>query len=463
MSARSDKLKTELLLNNAAAIEKYTPAFVRPDVRLRFIQTVADVGNQHQANLRQSLASLPFFIQRRLTKWILNLKVRQAVCEFVREEKSLSSTERQSALRRTRVSAVGRFALMLYERNLLKTFSFAFVSCAIAITFLITFFATSQLSPRLMSKQSDTTFAAKAGPAQSNSNVNLPNLPESKEVWLVETQQDFERYSNGLRVVTTYQTTNRARKFQLYERNLEKPSTDFQDKPIGILYHSSESDLVAFVPKNTGSIQAITQDTLTYVQRNKLYNYFIDRFGQVYRIVSDDQVAFHAGRSVWSNEKGIMLELNESFIGVSFETRSGDNSEGHLTEAQLIAGRLLTGLLRSIHKIEDANCVTHGLASVNPDNMIIAYHHDWLKGFPFASIGLTDKYEQPPPSIAELGFMYDSNTINLLGGKPLPGLSKANEVFKNLAAKQNTTPDNLRTILRERYLTILKQYRSAND
>ena len=63
-----------------------------------------------------------------------------------------------------------------------------------------------------------------------------------------------------------------------------------------------------------------------------------------------------------------------------------------LTEAQVLAGRLLTQVLRSRYRIDDANCTAHGLVSVNPSSGRIAFHHDWARGFPFEAMGLSDKY-----------------------------------------------------------------------
>jgi hypothetical protein len=461
MSADSQRLKNKLLINNAEVIAKLIPAFKNPAVRLRFIQSVSDLGSQHEENIRNNLANYPKPLRKFVLRWVFNLKVQSTIHEFLQNDPALSAQEKKQLLSKARVSAFGRFILRQYEKQQLRLFLLSLIACCILCSFAIGFGAIS-LGRYLISVKRANQLAANKRVQQQNGNTNLPDLPGSSEkVWLVEKQNENERYSNGLRILTTNQTTNRPRKFQIYDRNLEKPVTDFIDKPIGILYHSTESDLVDFVPTNTESIEAVSKDTLNFIKNNKSYNYLIDRFGQVYRIVQDGDVAYHAGRSVWADERGIIVELNESFIGISFETRSADTNESQLTEAQLISGRLLTGMLRSRYNIADTNCVTHGLASVNPDNGVIAYHYDWLKGFPFKAVGLTDKYELPPPSIAELGFVYDGGTINILGGgvNVVPGLAKAAAAFKQRAVKENTTPENLRLILRERCVNIMKKMR----
>ena len=167
------------------------------------------------------------------------------------------------------------------------------------------------------------------------------------------------------------------------------------------------------------------------MQTHRSYNYVIDRFGQIFRIVRDDQAANHAGNSVWADQKGLYVGLNESFLGVCFETRSEANQEDEqLTEAQLLAGRLLTQVLRSRYNIDDANCVTHGLVSVNPQKMLIAYHHDWVRNFPFAAMGLSNKYEVPTVSISVYGCTYDDNVIGFAGGEIWSGAKNAEQEFK---------------------------------
>ena len=188
----------------------------------------------------------------------------------------------------------------------------------------------------------------------------------------------------------------------------------------------------------------------------------IDRFGQIYRIVRDGQAANHAGHSVWADKQGVYVGLNESFIGVCFETRS-DASVEQLTEAQLVAGRLLTQILRSRYQIDDADCVVHGLVSVNPDNMRICYHHDWVRNFPFAAMGLSDKYQVAPVAISEFGFTYDDDIIAQVGGAMWPGAVAALAEFDRRAAAANLKTDDLRKQMRERYRQQMELARKSRD
>jgi N-acetyl-anhydromuramyl-L-alanine amidase AmpD len=252
--------------------------------------------------------------------------------------------------------------------------------------------------------------------------------------------------------LTNYETTNHLRGYTVFNRERVVSGDAIRREPIGIVYHTSESHLMAFTPDNNDSIETHSRGLLEYVQKNQSYHYVIDRFGQIYRIVRDEHAANHAGNSVWANGQDIYVGLNESFIGVSFETNSQAGSlHEQLTEAQILSGRLLTQILRSRYQIEDANCVTHGLVSVNPQNMLIAFHHDWARNFPFEAMGISDKYKVAPASVSEFGFTYDDETVNKLGGTLWAGVKTAEEEFKRRVEDARSTPEAMRRILRERY------------
>jgi hypothetical protein len=125
--------------------------------------------------------------------------------------------------------------------------------------------------------------------------------------------------------------------------------------------------------------------------------------------------------------------------------------EERLTEAQLVSGRLLTQVLRSRYQIEDANCVTHGIVSVNPTNMLICFHHDWARGFPFEAMGLSDKYRVAPASVTEFGFTYDEEVLARLGGALWPGVAEAEAAFNQRAERASLNPEELRRRMREEY------------
>jgi hypothetical protein len=439
------------------AIEKVTPVLRRPEVRLRFINGVIAFADEFQRDLERSFRRFPRLKKGKLYRWLLSQSAVLGVSVMADRDQGLSVAERQLLKRQSRLPWYSKQLLLIARRErLLYSSGITAAILGLGLLFTVVFFATFRVNAYLAGRAPGRHVSA--GPAPQ-----IPDLPQSQQVWLVEKKDGFERYSNALRVVTSYETTSRPRQFQLVSHDLKQILPTMESAPKGILFHTSESNLVPFTPGNNTSITNISTYLLEYVRRNKSYNYLIDRFGQVYRIVPDNQVANHAGRSLWGDDQGLFIELNESFIGVCFEMRSGDAGREQLTEAQVISGRLLTGALRSLYQIPDADCTTHGLVSVNPDNMLIAYHSDWLTGFPFDALGLTDKAKVPPASLADIGFGYDAPTVELLGGKLTPGMTEALAQFNQTAAQLNLKPSELREQRRQLYLQHQERIRAGHD
>ena len=229
----------------------------------------------------------------------------------------------------------------------------------------------------------------------------------SATVWLVENSSESEVYSNGLRVDNRYTVSNHPRGYRAFPLAGAGGAVRRQD-PAGIVFHISESADAPFEPSRNRVLKKIGESLLDYVRRQRAYNFVIDRFGRVYRVVREGDAAFHAGHSIWADERWIYLNLNDSFLGVAFEGRSqADGRKPAITAAQVRAAADLTEMLRAKFAIPAGNCVTHAQVSVNPSNRRVGYHTDWKDGFPFEQVGLPDNYSQPLPSVALFGFVCD--------------------------------------------------------
>jgi len=271
-----------------------------------------------------------------------------------------------------------------------------------------------------------------------------------KEVWLVTEDADEELWSNGLRVVKTFETKGEPRRFFAFPRD-GAPPVPLGPKPAGIVYHASESDMAPFGAAFNRDILSTTRDLVGWLSRRRIYNYIIDRFGQVYRVVEDETVAIHAGVSIWGDEKNYYLNLNESFIGIAFESQWSRAEGDAITTAQIQAALSLTDLLRARYRIEDVNCVPHGLVSVNAGKKLIGYHRDWARNFPFGALGLVDNYQVPPPSITAFGFGYDEDLVSRLSGSLWPGVAAAERELAKRAESERVEIDVLRARLQRRY------------
>jgi hypothetical protein len=196
---------------------------------------------------------------------------------------------------------------------------------------------------------------------------------------------------------------------------------------------------------------------LQFLRREHSYHYLIDRYGRVYRVVEESDAANHAGFSVWSDNQGVYVNLNDSFIGVAFEGKM-EQREG-ITAAQVSAARQLTELIRTRYGIKPENCVTHAQVSVVPQNMRLANHMDWAQGFPWGSLNLPNNYRLPVPAVTAFGFEHDEVLTKASGGKDWPGLIEADKKLVADAAAQAATEYRHRGMLRHRYHEIITELR----
>jgi hypothetical protein len=298
------------------------------------------------------------------------------------------------------------------------------------------------------------TAAAASDPSKGREPVAepLPMLPTAvapAAIWLVEQGKGWELYSNGLRVDTSHSVAGEPRRFKVFEAGVGMRD-EVYTKPVGIVFHTSESDIWPLEASFNENLRDSTQKLLRYLVRNRCYNYIIDRFGRVYRIVDEDTKANHAGMSIWASGKTVYLNLNPSFLGVSFETRWEGGRALPITEAQLSAGRSLTEYLRQRWDIPPEMCVGHGLVSVNPAKHLIGSHMDWSRGFPWAAFGLPDQYAVAPASVALFGFGYDDDFLKVLG-RPWPGVLEAETELARAAKRAGKGEDDVRRERRALY------------
>lgn len=276
--------------------------------------------------------------------------------------------------------------------------------------------------------------------AESLEKEDLGIVPSA--VWLADRGPGWELYSNGLRIETTHEVKGAPRDYRVHSRKGELLPTRLS-RPIGILFHTSESDLWPLEPDYEQELRRGSAALLRFVKREQAYNYMIDRFGRVYRVVDDDSRANHAGHGVWARGDEVYLDLNSAFLGVSFESRWEGGRTLPITRAQLIAGRNLTHYLRQRFAIAPDMCVTHGLASISPKRGLIGYHLDWARGFPFEAFGLPDLYAQPLPSVALFGFNYDGQFLRVVGER-WPGLIAAETQLANEARERAMSIEQIR-------------------
>ena len=286
-----------------------------------------------------------------------------------------------------------------------------------------------------------------------------PTLTQTTAVWLVDKAAESETFSNGLRVDTRSESPTHPRGYLAFPAARPDESAGVRrTTPAGIVFHTTESRQLPFDANANGALKQVGESLIGFVRRRHAYNYLIDRFGRVYRIVPEGDVAEHAGYSIWSDSDWLYLNLNASFLGVSFEASTAPGQEdATVNPAQVHSAAMLTDMLRARYGISAGNCVTHAQVSVNPENMHVGYHTDWASSFPFAQLGLPDNYARPLPAIALFGFEYDTTFVHWAGTRLYAGVELAEAEIARSGGV------SFRKTLRKRYRARLAEALGGGD
>jgi hypothetical protein len=294
--------------------------------------------------------------------------------------------------------------------------------------------------------------------------TELPIIREAAKpasVWQVEKAPGSEVYSNGLRIDTRFEVASHPRSYLAFPNSGAGSRVPVRrSTPVGIVFQTTESPQAPFEARETSLLKQLGESLLDYVRRKAAYHYLIDRFGRVYRVVAESDAANHAGYSLWADDNWLYLNLNESFLGVSFEAQTPGGQSGEVVSpAQVRSAAMLTEMLRSIYQIPAGNCVTHAQVSVNPSNMRMGYHTDWTTGFPFAALGLPDNYVRALPSLWIFGFEYDPGLYDSPDKRISVGVGLAQQDFLRAAAAAGLQPAAYRKMLQLRYREYLAEVR----
>ncbi|HEX5081316.1 MAG TPA: N-acetylmuramoyl-L-alanine amidase [Blastocatellia bacterium] len=436
-------------------VERYALFFDRPEARLRFIDNTLTKQADRKDRLQRRYGRFRFSERSRLYNVILEARCYSAILEEMRLMRSQLPKDRRHLPQRIEAPFSARLLFLMHQTR--HAFYGAMAVGAVMMGLVI--YSFGMWSARAVNKSLKNIYgqdvaASTAVPSPTPNPANeLFTRPES--IFLVKNEGGYEKWSNGCAILTKYETNNRPRAYYTIPRMGETDGEQRSDKIVGIVYHTPENPMVEFVPNNNKAIEQSSRGLLEFVQKHKLYNYVINRIGEIYRIVRDDQTAYHAGDSLWADDKNTYVLLNESFLAVCFESKfeGASSLKDILTPAQLISGRQLTDVLRAKYKIDDANCTTHGLVAVDPAKMLIARHHDWVRFFPFEQMGLSDKYKIQPPTMTDYGCGVDDDVMAKLGNQLWEGAQTAGEEFNNRAQRAGISPDELRRKMQDRYFS----------
>ena len=146
---------------------------------------------------------------------------------------------------------------------------------------------------------------------------------------------------------------------------------------------------------------------LTSIKSKVSCHYLIDREGKIIQLVSDNKIAWHAGKSQWKNFK----KLNENSIGIELVNKGHSFGYQTFTKKQISKLEKLCLFLKKKYKIKTCNVLGHSDIA------------------PLRKIDPGEKFPWHQLSKKKLGIWYKENYTNQLSYKKK---ESRNFFFKNL-------------------------------
>ena len=111
-------------------------------------------------------------------------------------------------------------------------------------------------------------------------------------------------------------------------------------------------------------------------------HFFINRSGKIYKLVNENKIAWHAGKSKWRN----VINLNASSIGIELVNKGHRFGYEKFPPKQINATKFLIQKLKKKYKIKPKNILGH--SDIAPLRKI-----DPGEKFPWIKLGLLKKYK----------------------------------------------------------------------
>ena len=129
----------------------------------------------------------------------------------------------------------------------------------------------------------------------------------------------------------------------LYSSKHSKKTRKLKDIKIIVIHYTGMQSKIASIKR------------LTNPRFKVSCHYLIDRKGLVMRLVDDDKIAWHAGKSKWKN----FVNLNKYSIGIELVNKGHDFGYEKFTDIQINRLIQLCLKLRKKYKINSSNIVGH--------------------------------------------------------------------------------------------------------
>ena len=161
-------------------------------------------------------------------------------------------------------------------------------------------------------------------------------------------------------------------------------ATEVHDRPVGIVFHTSESDIWPLEESFNEKLRDSSQDLLRYLRRNQRLPLpdrplrpRLPRGGGG----GQGQPRRHVGLE--RRATAIYLNLNDAVArGLVRDALGGRARAADHARRSSRRGAASPTTCATSGRSPPSMCVTHGLASVNPKKHLIGHHLDWARGLP---------------------------------------------------------------------------------
>jgi hypothetical protein len=303
------------------AVEHYAMFFDRPEARLRFLNNTRTKQVERQARLQQSLRSFRFLKKTRVYDWLLEARCYSAILEEMRAmSPALPKNRRNLAQQIPAPFSARLFFLFHQSRHAFYATAILFAGVMIFGMYSLVNWSATQFKSWRVAKnpvqQPLRVEVVRSTPAPNDELTKVLPAYDPEKIFLRENNREYEKWSNGCQILKKYETDNHPRAYYTIPRGAETDGEQVSNKIVGIIYHTPESHIVDFTPDNNEAIQKGSRQLIEWIRDHKLYNYLIDRYGDIYRIIRDEHAADHAGHSVWADAKNTYVLLKDRLIVV---------------------------------------------------------------------------------------------------------------------------------------------------
>src|SRR5215471_569705 len=264
-------------------VERYALFFDNPEARLRFLNNTLARQARRQDRLQRRLRRFRFLGWTGLYDWLLEARCYSAIFEEMRAMRSYLPEDRRGLAHRIHAPFSARLSFLIHQTR----HAFYGASAVVAVLMLLVIYSFGMWSARAVNKSlkhryGQSVIAAAPSPTPNPNNELFSNL---EKIFFVAKEDGYEKWSNNCNISTKYETDNHPRSYYTIPRGTETDGEQKTNKIVGIVYHTPENPQVMFNQDNAGAIQQGSRGLIEHVQKYKKYNYVIDRFGGIYRIV----------------------------------------------------------------------------------------------------------------------------------------------------------------------------------